>query len=61
MLKTFIIWRLVICIRRIHINQYPSLKERDSLKIYGQANMEFTLTSDKAHFIVIEMQQEKSD
>ncbi len=45
----------------ININQYPSLKERDSLKIYGQANMEFTLTSDKAHFIIIEMQQEKSD
>ncbi len=43
----------------ININQYPSLKERDSLKIYGQANMEFTLTSDKAHFIIIEMQQEK--
>ncbi len=45
----------------ININQYPSLKERDSLKIYGQANMEFTLTSEKAHFIIIEMQQEKSD
>jgi hypothetical protein len=45
----------------ININQYPSLKERDSLKIYGQANMEFALTSDKAHFIIIEMQQEKSD
>ena len=37
----------------ININHYPSLKERDSLKIYGQANMEFTLTSDKAHFIII--------
>ncbi len=45
----------------ININQYPSLKERDSLKIYSQANLEFTLTSDKAHFIIIEMQQEKSD
>ncbi len=45
----------------ININQFPSLKERDSLKIYGQANMEFTLTSDKAHFIIIEMQQKKSD
>ena len=45
----------------ININQYPSLKERDSLKVYGQANMEFTLTSAKAHFIIIEMQQEKSD
>ncbi|MCH8068972.1 MAG: pirin family protein [Candidatus Marinimicrobia bacterium] len=45
----------------ININQYPSLKERDSLKIYGQANMEFTLTSDKAHFIIIEMKQETSD
>ncbi len=45
----------------VNINQYPSLKERDSLKIYGQASMEFTLVSDKAHFIIIEMQQEKSD
>ncbi len=45
----------------ININQYSSLKERDSLKIYGQANMEFTLTSEKAHFIIIEMQQEKSE
>ena len=45
----------------INIDQYLSLKERDSLKIYGQANMEFTLTSDKAHFIIIEMQKEKSD
>ena len=45
----------------ININQYASLKERDSFKIYGQTNMEFTLTSDIAHFIIIEMQQEKSD
>jgi len=42
----------------ININEYPSLKERDSLKIYGQANMEFTLASDKAHFMIIEMAQE---
>ncbi len=43
----------------ININQYPSLKERNSLKIYGQADMEFTLASDKAHFIIVEMQQER--
>ncbi len=43
----------------VNIDQYPSLGERDSLRIYGQANMEFTLASDKAHFIIIEMQQEK--
>ncbi len=42
----------------ININQYPSLGERDSLKIHGDANMEFTLISDNAHFIIIEMQQE---
>ena len=42
----------------IDINQYPSLGERDSIKIYGAANMEFTLGSDNAHFIIIEMQQE---
>ena len=44
----------------ININQYPALNERDSLKIFGQANIEFTLASDKAHFIIIEMQQEKT-
>ncbi len=37
------------------INEYPSLRERDSLKIYGKTNLEFALTSDKAHFIIIEM------
>ncbi len=42
----------------ININEYPSLEERDSLKIYGPANMEFALTAEKAHFIIIEMQQE---
>jgi len=41
----------------IDINQYPSLKECDSLKIYGQANIEFTLASDKAHFIIIEVRK----
>ncbi len=45
----------------IDTNQYPTLKECDSLKIYGQANMKFTLASDKAHFIIIEMQLEKSE
>lgn len=44
----------------ININQYPSLKERDSLKIYGPSKMEFTLSSGKAHFMIIEMKQEKS-
>ncbi len=44
----------------IDIHQYPSLHARDSLKIYGQADMELTLASDAAHFIVIEMPQEKS-
>ena len=43
---------------RISIGQYPSLGERDSLKIYGGTNLEFALVSDNAHFIIIEMQQE---
>ncbi len=42
----------------INIDQYPSLRERDSLKIYGKANLEFALASDKAHFIIIEMAKE---
>lgn len=43
----------------INIQEYPSLEEGDSLKIIGQADLEFTLSSDKAHFIIIEMKQEK--
>ncbi len=43
----------------VNINQYPSLGERDALKIYGKTKMEFTLRSDKAHFIIIEIQLEK--
>ncbi len=39
----------------ININQYPSLAERDSLKIDGKANLEFSLACAKAHFIIIEM------
>ncbi len=41
----------------LNINQYPSLGERDSLKIYGQVKIEFTLRSDKANIIIMEMQQ----
>ena len=43
----------------IDIAQYPSLGERDALKIYGKANLEFALASDQAHFIIIEMPHEK--
>ena len=42
----------------IDINQHSSLGERDSLKIYGDTNMEFSLVSDNAHFIIIEMRHE---
>lgn len=42
----------------VNIGDYPSLRERDSLKIYGGASLEFSLTSDKAHFIIIEMAKE---
>ncbi len=45
----------------IDIDQYPSLKERDSLKVYDQGNIDITLSSDKAQFIIVEMQQEKTD
>jgi len=41
----------------LNLNNYPSLGEKDSLKIFGQAKIEFTLTTDKAHFIIIEMQK----
>lgn len=45
----------------ININNYPGLGERDALKIYGQADLEYTLASDKAHFILIEMPEEKEE
>ncbi len=44
----------------INIDQYPTLEERDALKIYGKVDLEFTLASDKAHFIIIEMPEENS-
>ena len=44
----------------IDISGLPSLEEGDSLKMYGPADMEFTLASDMAHFILIEMPLEKS-
>ena len=44
----------------IDIVGYPSLKERDSLEIFGQADPVFSLASDKAHFIIIEMQKVNS-
>ncbi len=42
----------------VDIQDYPSLQERDALKIHGQANMAFTPASETAHFIIIEMEQE---
>lgn len=45
----------------IYVDGFPSLRKRDSLKIYGKANLVFRLASDRAHFIIIEMQQEKSN
>ena len=43
----------------INVDRFPSLKERDALKIYGKTNLDIMLASDKAHFIIIEMSQEK--
>ncbi len=45
----------------IDIGEYLTLKECDSLQVLGQTNIEFSLASDKAHFILIEMQKEKSN
>lgn len=42
----------------INIDGYPTLKERDSLKIWGESDLEFSLASANAHFIIIEMAQE---
>jgi len=42
----------------VTIDQFPSLGERDALKVYGQAKLEFSLNSNQAHFIIIEVEQE---
>jgi hypothetical protein len=42
----------------VDIKGYPSLKECDSLKVFEQDNFEFSLASDNAHFIIIEMNNE---
>ncbi len=42
----------------VSIDKYPTLGERDSLKISGHATLDFSLTSEQAHFIIIEMPQD---
>ena len=42
----------------VNIAGFPSLDERDSLEVYGNNELEISLASDNAHFIIIEMKQE---
>ncbi len=39
----------------VDVDGYASLAERDSLRVDGQAGLEFSLITDKAQFIVIDM------
>ena len=39
----------------INIEGFPSLGERDSLELHGKSELEISLASDNAHFILIEM------
>ena len=39
----------------INIDGFPSLGERDSLELHGKSELEISLASDNAHFILIEM------
>ncbi len=63
--RYLLIWKpgyLLTCdLGQVHLSVTLMNKrvERDSLRIYGKASMEFTLASDKAHFSIIEMPQEK--
>lgn len=41
----------------IKIEGFPELKERDALKIYGENKLVFSLVSNNAHFIILEMEQ----
>lgn len=40
---------------QLNINQKVILDERDSLKVYGSCELEFSINSDNAHFIIFEM------
>ncbi len=40
----------------INIEGYPSLGERDSIELHGKSELDISLASDNAHFILIEMQ-----
>ncbi|MAF95311.1 MAG: pirin family protein [Rhodospirillaceae bacterium] len=44
----------------VDIDRHASLTERDSLRVRGDASLEFSLATDKAHFIIIEMPLEAS-
>jgi redox-sensitive bicupin YhaK (pirin superfamily) len=39
----------------INIEGYPSLGERDSLELHGKSELDISLASDNAHFILLEM------
>ncbi len=41
----------------VGINQRHALGERDSLEAVGETKIDFTLASDQAHFIIIEMKR----
>lgn len=42
----------------VSMEGFPGLKERDSLKVYKESDLIFSLASEKAHFIILEMAQE---
>jgi quercetin 2,3-dioxygenase len=42
----------------IDIDAYPSLNENDSMEVLGRTKLDFSLASEKAHFIMIEMKKE---
>lgn len=44
----------------VEVDGYASLAERDSLRVHGQAGLEFSLVTGKAHLIIIEMPLEAS-
>jgi redox-sensitive bicupin YhaK (pirin superfamily) len=41
----------------IDIENFPSLGERDSLELHGKSELNISLASDNAHFILIEMKE----
>jgi hypothetical protein len=50
----------ILCFEgEVNIDNFPELKERDSLKVFGENSLVFSLSSERAHFAIFEMAENK--